>query len=211
MRTPSAFRSDLRLLLLLLLLLLLAGAEIALAQSLWTGRGPSLVADVRASRAGDLVTILIDEQSAGSKSGETKLSRDSAAAFSITPPAWDYPSDLADILNNLKASGTGKSDYSGGGSTTRTDKATGLITAKVARVFDNGNLLIEGRRLVVVHDENLVLVVTGIARPQDIGPDNVVRSSALADAEVRIEGKGTIAARQRPGLLQKVFEWLGIY
>jgi hypothetical protein len=55
------------------------------------------------------------------------------------------------------------------------------------------------------------VVVSGIVRSQDVGPDNTVRSSAMADAEVRLEGRGTVSDRQRPGYLQRLFDLLGLF
>jgi flagellar L-ring protein precursor FlgH len=204
----SASRSS-ALVLALVAVAVLAGS--ASAQSLWTSRSGSLVTDVRATRAGDLITILIDEQSSGSKSADTKLSRDGSFANSLTyAPATDRKW-LQTLLDWIKVAGTGKSDYKGSGSTTRSDQASGTLTAKVMRVLDNGALVIEGRRLVVMHDETLILVVSGLVRREDVGPDNSVRSSALADGEIRIEGKGGISLRQQPGLFQRVFDWLGLF
>jgi len=53
--------------------------------------------------------------------------------------------------------------------------------------------------------------VSGIIRPQDVQQDNTVRSAAIADAEVRLEGRGPISDRQPLGILQRVFDWLGLY
>jgi flagellar L-ring protein precursor FlgH len=108
-------------------------------------------------------------------------------------------------------SGAGQSDYEGKGSTTRTDKASGVMTARVVRVEDSGNLVVEGRRLVAVHEETLTVVLSGLVRPQDVGADNIVRSSQLADAEIRIEGKGVISRRQQPGVFHRLFDWLGFF
>lgn len=211
MIAPSGFRSSVCLVVLVGLLGGLFGQALpAAAESLWTARSGSLVIDTRASRAGDIVTIIIDEQSSGDKNAETKLGRDSSVASSGTATAVQ-PKWLKNLIENFNLTATGKSDYDGKAQTTRTDKATGQIAAKVMRVLENGHLLVEGRRLVGVQGESQVLVVSGIIRPQDIQPDNTVRSAAMADAEVRIEGKGTVSDRQKPGLFQRVFDFLGLY
>jgi flagellar L-ring protein precursor FlgH len=190
------------------LALLLAGGP-AGAQSLWTSRSGSLVGDIKAGRAGDILTIVIDEQSAGSKAGETTLSRDSSFSSEFTPPPFPgYPKWLADALFNFKVSGTGQGDYKGGGQTSRTDRATAIVSAKIMRVLDNGNMVVEGRRLVKVHDEALTLVLSGLVRPQDVGADNVIRSSQIAEAEIRIEGHGVISQRQQPGLFHRLWSWI---
>jgi len=181
------------------------------APSLWNDRTGSLVTDLRARRAGDIVTIVIDEQSTAEKRAETDLGRDSRFSSQLNPPAFERPKFLRDFLVSLNASGRGESTYEGEGRTTRTDRATGVLTARIARVLDNGNLVIEGRRLVKVNDETQTIVVSGVVRPWDIGPDNTVASSRIADGEVRLEGQGAVSERQRPGFIQRVFDFLGLY
>src|SRR5262249_50957883 len=173
------------------------------AQSLWTARSGSLVSDVKARTAGDIVTIIIDEQTTAEKNAETDLKRDSSFSSTLIPPNFEKPDRLRKLLVNMNTSGTGKSDYTGNGKTTRTDRATGTITTRITRVLDNGNLVIEGRRVVKVNDETQTLVVSGIVRPYDVNPDNTVASSRIADGEVRIEGHGTVSDRQKPGIFQR--------
>ena len=166
--------------------------------------------DVKAARAGDIVTILVDEQSTAEKKAETELNREGDYDSSLSLPKF-HPRWLRDFLEQFQTTGTGNSEFTGKGSQKRTERATATITAKVIRVLDNGNLVIEGRRLVVVQDETQTIVVTGLVRAVDVLGDNTVRSSQIADGEVRIEGKGAISLRQKPGLFQRVFDWLGFY
>jgi flagellar L-ring protein precursor FlgH len=194
-----------------LVALLALAASVADAQSLWSERSGSLVVDLRARRAGDILTIVIDEQSAAEKRAETVLDRDSSFSSELTPPAFDKPKWLREFLVSLQTSGEGASNYDGDGKTTRTDRATGVLTARVTRVLDNGNLVLEGRRLVKVNEETQTLVVSGVVRPYDVGPDNTVASSRIADGEVRLEGTGSVSDRQRPGLIQRIFDFLGLY
>lgn len=208
MSAPSVSPSSVWLGALALVITVVTAAE---GQSLWTSRSGTLVGDVRAARAGDLVTIVVDEQSSGSKTADTKLARDGSFANSLTYAPATSRKWLNDLIDWIRISGTGTSNYKGSGSTTRNDQASAVVTARVMRVLDNGTLAIEGRRLVVVHDETLTLVVSGLVRPQDVSADNLVRSSALADGEVRIEGKGSITLRQQPGLIQRLFDWFGLF
>lgn len=209
MSARSALRSNVRRFCLIAGLLLTA--DPAAAQSLWTDRSGSLLTDLRARRAGDIITILIDEQSTAEKKAETDLQRDSSFSSTLVPPNFEKPNFLKKFLLALNASGTGKSDYNGDSKTNRSDRATGIVTAKVTRVLENGNLVVEGRRLVKVNDETQTLVVSGIVRQYDVSPDNTVASSRIADGEVRLEGSGTVSDRQRPGLLQRVFDFFGLY
>ncbi|MBI3637227.1 MAG: flagellar basal body L-ring protein FlgH [Candidatus Rokubacteria bacterium] len=193
----------------LLLVVRAAGAQALTTPSLWANRSASLVNDVKARQTGDILTIIIDETSTAEKKADTGLNRETDFSGELKPPSFDRPNWLRKILVSLSGSGKGKSKYDGTGSTTRTDKATGTLTARVARVLDNGNLVVEGKRQVTVNAEIQTIVVSGVVRPYDVTFDNTVRSSQIADAEVRLEGQGTVSDRQKPGVLQRVWDWLG--
>ena len=86
-----------------------------------------------------------------------------------------------------------------------------MAWARVVKVLDNGNLLIEGRRAILVNGETQVITISGLVRPQDITGTNTVLSSQIADAEVQMVGKGVIAESQRPGILYRMLDWLGLF
>ena len=62
-------------------------------------------------------------------------------------------------------------------------------------MLPNGNLLIEGKRTLVVQEEQLEMVLTGIVRPEDVTGDNTVESTRVADASITYHSTGTIAKR----------------
>ena len=62
-----------------------------------------------------------------------------------------------------------------------------------------------------MHDETQTIVLSGLVRPQDVAADNTVRSAFVADAEVRVEGRGAISDRQRPGLSHRLFDFFGLF
>jgi flagellar L-ring protein precursor FlgH len=82
------------------------------------------------------------------------------------------------------------------------------LTAEVKFVTAAGNLIIEGSRKIVINKDTQLFKLTGLVRRDDILPDNSVLSEKLAQAEIRLEGKGQIADRQRKGLLTQVLDWL---
>jgi flagellar L-ring protein precursor FlgH len=67
---------------------------------------------------------------------------------------------------------------------------------------------VEGTRTVGVNAEKQKVVISGIVRPQDIGPDNTISSVYLANASVQVDGKGPIGDRQRKGLISTILHWL---
>ncbi|MBI4611241.1 MAG: flagellar basal body L-ring protein FlgH [Candidatus Rokubacteria bacterium] len=201
-----------RALVLALGLLALAGAgEPAWAQSLWVDQ-TSLVADHRARAVGDVLTILVDERASANRQGETTLTKDSELDVNIgRPSAGGRPiRGLNRILPFLFSSDL-NSDFSGKGANVRSDRVTFQIAVRVKKVLENGNLLVEGRRSVVVGQETQHLVLAGIVRPQDVAPDNTVSSAFVADAEVRLDGRGIISEKQRPGFFGRILDWLGLY
>jgi flagellar L-ring protein precursor FlgH len=111
--------------------------------------------------------------------------------------------DLSKLLNANVSS-----KFEGSGSTTRKENLNATITAQVVDVLANGNLLIEGRRSVMVNNEDQIILLEGIVRPQDISANNIVYSAQIADARITYTGKGIISERQRPGWLMNILDYV---
>lgn len=186
-------------------------ADRALAQSLWVDQ-TSLVADHRARAVGDVLTVVVDERASADRQGETKLNKNSDLNVNVGRPLFGGKREgtLSEILPFLFPSRL-NSDFTGKGTNTRSDRLTFQISVRVMKVLENGNLLVEGRRSIVVGQESQNLVLSGIVRPQDVAPDNTVSSAFVADAEVRLEGRGIISEKQKPGFFGRLFDWLGLY
>lgn len=179
----------------------------ASANSLWRNSA-SLFEDAKARRLNDLVTILVQENITGSGTADTATKKDSSLDASVTnflnlPLTWS--------LNNRynltpTVSGAMKDDFKGSGATTREGKLVGTITAKVVEVMPNGSLVVESRKELTVNNEKQILVLRGMARPDDITVDNTIASSRLADAQVYFVGDGVIQDKQRPGWLVRILD-----
>ena len=109
--------------------------------------------------------------------------------------------DLSKLVN-----ASASSKFNGNGSTTRKENLNATITARVVDVLANGNMLIEGRRNVLVNNEDQIIVLTGTVRPRDITPDNLVNSTHIADARIAYSGEGIISDRQKPGWLMGIMD-----
>lgn len=178
------------------------------ANSLWHD-SPSLYEDVKARRLNDLVTIKVVENITGSGTADTKASRKSTLDTSI-PDLFGIP--LSPTLNKGRytfsptAGGSMEDDFKGAGSTTRNGKLVGTITAKVVEVLPNGNLMLESRKEITINNEKQILILKGMARPDDIAVDNTIVSSKVADAELFFVGDGIIQNKQRPGWLVRFLD-----
>lgn len=170
------------------------------AQSLWKADKASFFADRKAAKVGDLVTIIIVENSSASQQASTAVNTSNKvnAGPGIGP--------LLHLIPGLKFSGG--SDSKNAGSTSRTANLAARITAKVIEVKPNGTLVIEGIRDVRANNETQILKITGLVRPDDVAPDNTIQSTFVADAKIEYTGKGVIAERQKPGIVTRIFKLL---
>ncbi|MCC6764849.1 MAG: flagellar basal body L-ring protein FlgH [Deltaproteobacteria bacterium] len=161
-----------------------------------------LFADVKARFAGDLLTIVITEDADGSKEAETSTSTESEVfanfeQFFGFPQALQENNPSIDPTQLIKAS-TART-FDGEGSTNRKGRLKARMTAVVKAVSPNGNLWVQGDKIVSVNKEDQHIVVQGWVRPEDIDSQNQVLSTRLADARVDYYGVGTLGVKQSPG------------
>ncbi len=171
--------------------------------SMWVdGRNPLI--DRTARREGDLLTILISESSVASFSATTTASKtsDASAVQNVLKGLFSF----LDLNGTRTSSGSTKDN--GTGSTQQNGSLRARLTAEVLAVTPAGHLIIEGTRKIVINKETQLFKLTGIVRRDDITPDNTVLSEAIAQAEIRMEGKGQIADKQRRGILTQLLDWL---
>ncbi len=170
------------------------------------GRFADLARDQRASRVGDLVTIVVSDRASAVSRGATTANRKSDANASVT--ALGGPTRVAGPLSALAQLGS-ESKLDGAGETSRESALTTTLSAYVKQVMPNGNLLLEGSKDVMVNSERQKVIVRGMVRWNDLSPLNRVASDRLAALEVQIQGKGVVQdAIRRPNLLYRIL--LGI-
>ena len=85
---------------------------------------------------------------------------------------------------------------------------TATVPAIVRKVLPNGNLFIEGHRVVLVNSEEQHFYISGVVRPIDIAQDNSVRSSYVADAEIEFTGRGVLSDNQKPGFFTRLWNFI---
>lgn len=181
-------------------LLTLAGSMAASATSLWSGAPQlSVYSDHKAHYVGDIITIIINEVSSSSHVGKTDNSKSSSTNVNAGVGLFTF-------FDNASA---GQSDkFTAQGSISNTTNVNARITAQVTAVLPNGDLVITGTRLVKQNGDEQKITLTGTVRPDDIAPDNTVLSSYIANAEIKIDGKGPIYRKQRQGIISQLFDWL---
>jgi flagellar L-ring protein precursor FlgH len=182
--------------------------------SLWR---PELAAnypflDVRARFPGDLLTVVIAEQAKGTKDASTETSAESSIEAGVEQ-FFGIPAAAAGFLPKafrpesiVKAKTTRSS--TGEGETTRAGTLSGNITVRVVGVDPNGNLHVQGDKVVSVNREDQYIVLSGTVRPEDIAADNSVVSSRLAGARIDYYGRGTVGDKQGVPLVHRLYDWI---
>jgi len=162
-----------------------------------------LGADFRARHLGDQLTVVVLDSASAVASGVTSQKRQSSANASVTS-LFGVKSPTG-ALANLAAS-SGQQQLNGQGSTTRTTTLSTTLSVRVLRVLPNGDLIVEGSKLIAINSEFQTVTLRGIVRQVDLGPLNSVTSNQVADLEVRINGQGVVNdAIRRPNFLYRLF------
>jgi flagellar L-ring protein precursor FlgH len=181
------------------------------AGSLFSDAVPGYLEDTRAVRVGDALVINIDESPNAQGTASTDLNRNSAtsagvsAMLGILPllkkaiPGFD-PSNLLGYSS--------QSTFSGAGDTARSGQLTGHIAVRVVREMPNGDMFLEGTKVLLINNEEYHLYVSGLVRPTDIAQDNSVLSSRIADAQIEFTGRGDMADQQRKGWLGRIVDFV---
>jgi flagellar L-ring protein precursor FlgH len=206
MNKPSSSRCD------SLKLLVLAGALAAgatHADSLWKKDiSKPLTADRRARAVGDILTILVEENSSSTKDNTTSTAKksglDASIASFLYAPAASGLLTKGGKLPAIKMDSS--SSFDGGGRVANAEKITGRIAVTVVDVLPNGNLVVEGTRRTKFANESLDAVLRGTVRGEDVTAANTVFSYNVADANIRYISKGTVSDSQKKGWFNRAWD-----
>ncbi|MDR6936625.1 flagellar basal body L-ring protein FlgH [Luteibacter sp. 3190] len=162
-----------------------------------------LFADPRAHRIGDILTIALVESTQASKKAATSTSKkngNNIASPTILGQGLRIGGKSADsALSSNNA-------FDGDGASSQSNQLTGEITVTVAQRLSNGALVVRGEKWLTINQGEELVRISGIVRPQDIGNDNIVASSRVADARIEYVGKGTLADSNTRGWLSRFFD-----
>jgi flagellar L-ring protein precursor FlgH len=188
-------------------------AQPASPGSIWPGANSHnmLFTDKKAGYVNDIVTIVVEESATGANKGTTNTSRDGKAEFGASALLGIETSILkknANMGESISVGGTSSNTMKGTGDTSRGGSLQARITARVVKVYENGNLYIEGRRMMAVNAEDQYLVLSGIIRPEDITSDNTISSKYIADAKIVYTGRGVVDEKMRPGWLSRTLDYV---
>lgn len=164
--------------------------------SLWTDGGSftDLASDYKARRLGDLVTILVVQDVQAQNTGNVSTDR-----------SFDTSSGIGSLAGHISTSGV-NNIFSASSAQTLQGKAQSSsssslrtrLTGQVVALLSNGLLVIEAEREVTMNNERQTVILRGVVRPGDLGPDNAVSSNAIGNLELELKGKGVVSDGVRP-------------
>jgi flagellar L-ring protein FlgH len=174
-----------------------------------SGQEISLFEDAKARRVGDILTVVLVEQTSASKKADTTTSKKQDTQLDNptilgAPLSFNMPGNTKRDLN-LGTTLSGTRSFAGAGDSSQSNELQGNISVTVAKVLSNGYLFIRGQKRLTINQGDEYVRLSGIVRPSDIGPDNTVLSTLVADAKISYTGKGIIDDTNSSGWLASFF------
>lgn len=159
----------------------------------------NLYSDQRAFAVGDIVHILVSEsvnavENISNQTQKSSTFNDAISSFFGLP---------ASTLRNLGVGATANQQQKAQGTESQSGVFTTTITAYVKRVYPNGNLLIEGHKIIYLNNVQRIITLEGIVRPQDIDNTDTVPSSDIANLQILYQGHGYLVNGSQPGWLAR--------
>ncbi len=170
----------------------------------------NIFADKRARRVGDIVFVKILENATAESKAETKADKTGENSFSVGAffgknKVLGLPIPVGgDSVLSTKT----KNKFDNDTSTSRELTVTATVAARVVNILPNGLMEIRGVREIKINNENQIIVVKGYIRSIDIDADNSITSDKIADAHIKLIGKGVVAEKQKPGWLTRILDYV---
>lgn len=166
-------------------------------------RNMSLFEDVKARQVGDIVTVVLAEATNAAKESDTTLDKSNSNV--ITNPVFGAGADGLGTDLDLGFDLASESAFSGESASNQSNTLQGSIAVTVARVLPGGNLYIQGEKWIHINQGNEYIRLRGIIRPEDIGTNNTILSTKVADARISYGGTGAPAEVNMVGWLSRFF------
>ncbi|MBN4073759.1 flagellar basal body L-ring protein FlgH [bacterium AH-315-E07] len=162
----------------------------------------SLFSDIKAKQVGDLLTIILVEETTASKSAD--ISADKNSSVNVLNPTI-LGRAVSFGSRTLETAIEGSNQFDGAGSANQSNSLDGSVSVIVEQVLSSGNLRVRGQKLISINQGDEFVRVTGLVRPEDIRGDNTVLSTQIADAHFSYGGRGVVADSNSMGWLARFF------
>ena len=159
----------------------------------------SWLSDRRAIVVGDVLTIIVDEQTLATERNNRNATSNRGQSAGLNVATGPTPATSMAFTTGLNQSSTQT------GTTDRQGRLSATVTVRVTEVEESGALVILGSREVTVDGRKQLMTLRGVIRPEDVSPQNVVQSSRVANAAIAYSGNGLSPRRGIIGGILRMF------
>lgn len=153
----------------------------------------------RARNIGDMLTIVLVENTTTQKSATSQTGRE--GGFGISPPATGPLSFLNPEALNAASEGS----FRGQGNAAQQSRLNGAIAVTIAAVYPNGTADVVGEKQLALSQGEEWVQFAGRVRLIDVDANNRLFSNQVANAQIIYSGKGAVQQASRPGWLSRFF------
>jgi flagellar L-ring protein precursor FlgH len=163
-----------------------------------------LYPDKVAFKIGDVLTVRLEESTMGQYRAQTQAMKQAKLDYPI-------PTLFGQVLPGLNVETDTKQNFNGRGISDESDRLTGTITVTVVQLLSNNNMIIQGESWLTINQGQKYIQLTGIVRPEDIQPNNVISSQRIANAKITYGARGQAGYVTSGGLMTKLFNRFAPY
>ncbi len=162
----------------------------------------ALFEDRRATRVGDIISVILSERTQSSKTADTEITKENAISFDAGT-VLGVPPSLGDY--NLQTEVNQDRELTGEASSDQSNSLSGSIAVTVSEILPNGLMVVRGEKWMTFNRGEEFIRIRGLIRPEDVQPDNTILSTRLADARITYSGTGDLADANKQGWGSRFF------
>ena len=156
-----------------------------------------LYEDFKARRIGDILTVLLVEETSGQNSSDNSLNQ--STEVNVAAPTFG-----GSVRPNMNVSLGSENAFNGQSGSSQSNRLNGSIAVTVHEVLPNGNLVVQGEKRIRINQGDEYIRLRGVVRTRDIDPFNTLYSTQVADARITYAGRGTNSHNTTPGWAAKI-------
>lgn len=162
-----------------------------------------LLEDIKARRIGDMITVVLQEQTDAEKSADTGTTKSTSTEIADPIIFGNSPTHNGDPIfrNSLQS----EHEFDGAADSSQSNSLKGSVTVSVVEVLANGNLVVQGEKWININQGEEYIRLRGIVRPRDIRADNTISSTRVANAQIQYSGEGVLNETNNMGWLARFF------
>lgn len=161
----------------------------------------NLVADNKASKLGDLLTVVILESSEARTEADSRVNRDFVLGGGFETGRGSFEEGSVEV-------GLGRDRVA---NTQRKGSFRAALSVAVIDIDASGNLLVAGQQTINVDGKKQHIGVRGVVRPIDISEDNSVLSTRLLNADIHYSGRAGGQGSKKKNIFMRSLNAVGLF